>query len=611
MASQLYQVIEGLSRDKGIDPQIVVTAVEDAIALATRKYYKTQENMRAELDKETGEIRAYVYKTVTATDDEIEDDLNQIALEEAKELAPDVEVGGEIRYYKPTDVLGRIAAQMAKQVIFQKVREAERDTVFNEYAHRTGEVMTAMVKRLELQDVIFDLGKAEARMPRREQSRLEQFSVGERVRVILLRVDRAAKGPQVVVSRAAPELVQSLFQSEVPEIYDGTVNVRAIAREAGERTKIAVQSRDKDVDPVGACVGMKGMRVQSIIRELRGEKIDIIEFSDEVTTFAEKALQPAKVSRVSITDLTEKQLEVIVDDTQLSLAIGKKGQNVRLAAKLLGWKIDIKSEEEKRQEVEQQMQALSGGPSTPIEQVTELGETIIQKLVAAGITTVESLADMTPEQLEEIPGIGEKTLEKISTAVRHYFGQYEEGEERPEGTAMQTDNVDVDNATSQTGEALVGQRPGGDDLVEADVLGRDDVVTGAGEDNERAPNRADLEALDADATLDEERAKADAELGEELDALRVDDADGTNENPDTRDSSGRVVDEIARERIEELTESGREAGDVGVLPQDAGNDDTSARLRRQNPANSPLPGGEAEEETVLPDARPQSDDEGV
>jgi transcription termination/antitermination protein NusA len=611
MASQLYQVIEGLSRDKGIDPQIVVTAVEDAIALATRKYYKTQENMRAELDKETGEIRAYVYKTVTATDDEIEDDLNQIALEEAKELAPDVEVGGEIRYYKPTDVLGRIAAQMAKQVIFQKVREAERDTVFNEYAHRTGEVMTAMVKRLELQDVIFDLGKAEARMPRREQSRLEQFSVGERVRVILLRVDRAAKGPQVVVSRAAPELVQSLFQSEVPEIYDGTVNVRAIAREAGERTKIAVQSRDKDVDPVGACVGMKGMRVQSIIRELRGEKIDIIEFSDEVTTFAEKALQPAKVSRVSITDLTEKQLEVIVDDTQLSLAIGKKGQNVRLAAKLLGWKIDIKSEEEKRQEVEQQMQALSGGPSTPIEQVTELGETIIQKLVAAGITTVESLADMTPEQLEEIPGIGEKTLEKISTAVRHYFGQYEEGEERPEGAAMQTDNVDVDNATSQTGEALVGQRPGGDDLVEAAVLDREDVVTGAGEDNERAPSRADLEALEADATLDEERAKSDAELGEELDALRVDDEDGGDEDPDNRDSSGRVVDEIARERIEELTESGRDAGEVGVLPQDAGRDDTSARLRRQNPANSPLPGGEAEEESVLPDARPQSDDEGV
>ncbi len=328
-------------------------------------------------------------------------------------------------------MLGRIAAQMAKQVIFQKVREAERDTVYKEYAHRLGEVLNATVKRVELQDVIFDLGKAEARMPKREQSRLEQFSIGERVRVVLQRVDRASKGPQVIVSRAVPELVQNLFQSEVPEIYDNTVVIRAIAREAGERTKIAVMSRDKDVDPVGACVGMKGMRVQSIIRELRGEKIDIIEFSEEITTFAEKALQPAKVSSVSITDLGEKQIEVIVDDSQLSLAIGKKGQNVRLAAKLLGWKIDIKSEEEKRQEVEQQMQAMSGGPSTPIEQVTELGEPIIQKLVVAGITTVEALADMTPEQLEEIPGIGEKTLEKISLAVRHYFGEYEPGEERP------------------------------------------------------------------------------------------------------------------------------------------------------------------------------------
>ena len=434
MASVLYQSIEALSRDKGIDPGIVVSAVEDAIALATRKYYKTQENMRAELDKETGEIRAYVYKAVVETSEQIEDPVNQIALDEARELAPEVEVGGEIRYYKPTDVLGRIAAQMAKQVIFQKVREAERDTVFQEYNHRVGEVITATVQRLEPQDVIFDLGRAEARMPKREQSRLEQFAVGERIRVVLQRVDRAAKGPQVIVSRAAPELVQNLFQSEVPEIYDSTVMIRAIAREAGERTKIAVMSRDKDVDPVGACVGMKGMRVQSIIRELRGEKIDIIEFSEEITTFAEKALQPAKVSRVSIADLSEKQLEVIVDDTQLSLAIGKKGQNVRLAAKLLGWKIDIKSEEEKRQEVEQQMQAMSGGLATPIEQVSELGESIIQKLVAAGITTVEALADMTPEQLEEIPGIGEKTLEKIGTAVRHYFGQYEEGEERPATT---------------------------------------------------------------------------------------------------------------------------------------------------------------------------------
>ncbi|MGA7709812.1 MAG: NusA N-terminal domain-containing protein, partial [Acidobacteriaceae bacterium] len=223
MASALYETIEVLSRDKGIDPQIVVSAVEDAIALATRKYYKTLENMRGELDRETGEIRAYAYKTVVETPELVEDPLNQINLEEARGIAPEVEVGGELRYYKPTDVLGRIAAQMAKQIIFQKVREAERDTVFNEYAHRVGEVLNATVKRIEGQDVIFDIGKAEARMPKREQSRLEQFAVGERVRVVLLRVDRNARGPQVVVSRAAKELVQNLFQSEVPEIYDSTV----------------------------------------------------------------------------------------------------------------------------------------------------------------------------------------------------------------------------------------------------------------------------------------------------------------------------------------------------------------------------------------------------
>src|ERR1700743_104719 len=421
MARALYQSIEMLSREKGIDPEIVVGAVEDAIALATRKYYKTQENMRGELDRETGEIRAYVFKTVVELPEEIEDETNQLTLEQARELAPEVEVGGELRFYKDTAPLGRIAAQMAKQVIFQKVREAERDTVFQEYGGGVGEILTAPRKSLEPMDVIFDLGKAEARMPKREQSRLEQFAVGERVRVVLLRVDRAAKGPQVIVSRAAPALVQNLFQSEVPQIYDGTVSIRAIAREAGERTKIAVMSRDKDVDPVGACVGMKGMRVQSIIRELRGEKIDIIEYHDDPVGFAEKALQPAKVSRVTVLEGQEKHLEVIVDDSQLSLAIGKKGQNVRLAAKLLGWKIDIKSEEEKRQEVEEQMRGVLNQQSTPLESVPDLEPNIIEKLVAAGITTVESVADMTPEQLEEVPGIGPKTVGKISIAVNNFF----------------------------------------------------------------------------------------------------------------------------------------------------------------------------------------------
>jgi N utilization substance protein A len=426
MASELYNTIDALSREKGIDPQIVVTAVEDAIVVATRKYYKTQENLRAQLDKDTGKIRAFSVRTVVETPEQVEDPLLQITLDEARKSDPNIEVGGELQTPKVTEgILGRIAAQIAKQVIFQKVREAERDTVYNEYIGRVGEIVNATVKRVEGPDVIFDLGKAESRMPRKEQSRLESFAVGERVRVVIARVERASKGPAVVVSRAAPELVQNLFQTEVPEIYDGTVVIRAIAREAGERTKIAVMSKDKDVDAVGACVGMKGMRVQSIIRELRGEKIDIIEYHEDPVTFAEKALQPAKVSRVTIVDSADKHLEVVVDDSQLSLAIGKKGQNVRLAAKLLNWKIDIKSEEEKRQEVEQQMSQLVAAAPTPLENVPGLGEGLIEKLGTAGVTTVEALADMTPEQLEAIEGIGPKTVEKISLAVNNYFSSLE------------------------------------------------------------------------------------------------------------------------------------------------------------------------------------------
>jgi N utilization substance protein A len=338
-------------------------------------------------------------------------------------------------------------------------------------------------------------------MGRKEQSRLESFAVGERIRVVIVRVEKAVKGPGVVASRSAPELVQHLFQTEVPEIYDGTVVIRAIAREAGERTKIAVMSKDKDVDAVGACVGMKGMRVQSIIRELRGEKIDIIEYHEDAVTFAEKALQPAKVSRVTIVDATDKHLEVVVDDTQLSLAIGKKGQNVRLAAKLLGWKIDIKSEEEKRQEVEQQMSALVTQTVTPLEIVTGLGEALVEKLKAAGVNTVESLADMTPEQLEAIEGIGPKTVEKISIAVNNYFSGLDGGEGVAEAAP--------EDASEAGSEVAISEEAATEGTVEADALESDSTSVAetatAEEGAEAAPEEASTEEAAAEEEAPEDK----------------------------------------------------------------------------------------------------------
>jgi transcription termination/antitermination protein NusA len=489
MASELYNTIDALSREKGIDPQIVVAAVEDAIVMATRKYYKTQENLRAELDRETGKINAYAVRTVVETPEQVEDPLLQITLEDARKADPNLEVGGELRIPKVTEgILGRIAAQLAKQVIFQKVREAERDTVYNEYIGRVNEVVNATVKRIEGPDMIFDIGKAEARMPRKEQSRLESFAIGERVRVVIARVERASKGPGVVVSRAVPELVQHLFQTEVPEIYDGTVVIRAVAREAGERTKIAVMSKDKDVDAVGACVGMKGMRVQSIIRELHGEKIDIIEYHEDAVTFAEKALQPAKVSKVTVVDTAGKHLEVVVDDSQLSLAIGKKGQNVRLAAKLLGWKIDIKSEEEKRQEVEQQMSAMAPQTATPLENVPGLGDGLVEKLGAAGVTTVEALADMTPEQLEAIEGIGPKTVEKISLAGNNYFASLDQG--MPAESAAEEQSAEALAAVEEIDAAAAS----GEESVEAGAANEESVAVSqaASEDgNEKQTESSD------------------------------------------------------------------------------------------------------------------------
>jgi len=452
----IYQSIEILSKEKGIDPQIVIDAVKDAMLVAARKHFRTTEDLIAEFDDRTGALEIYGIKKVVEA---VQDPVKEISLPDARKIDPAAQVDGELRIPKPTDALGRISAQTAKQVILQKVREAERETVYSEYSNRVGELVNCTIKRVEGQDLLVDIGKTEARLPKKEQSKLENFSPGDRCRCVIRSVEKAGKNAGVLVSRAAPELVMRLFEQEVPEIYDNTVVIRGCAREAGERTKIAVVSRDRDVDSVGACVGMKGMRVQSIIRELRGEKIDIIEFSDDPVVFATHALSPAKISRVSIVDAGEKHMEVIVDDTQLSLAIGKKGQNVRLAAKLLGWKIDIKSEEEKRQEVESAMAALvpAGAPvSILIDHGLE--EEVVEKLIQAGVNTVEKLGGMTPEELEAIPEVGPE-IEKILISVNSYYAQFEQPVEAPAEQsaadfAPEAEALEADPAPLHTAESL-------------------------------------------------------------------------------------------------------------------------------------------------------------
>jgi len=394
MTSPLQQLIETIAKEKGIEPTVIISAIEDAVLAASRKAYKSTENLKARFNPESGQVDLFAVKQIVDT---VNDPALEVSLGEAQQLyGEEAEVDMEIEFPKPTDVLGRIAAQTAKQVIFQKVREAERENIFGEYNQRLGEVVSATVKRFETGDMITEIGnRVEAVLPRKEQSRAESYNPGDRLRAVIKGVNRSAKGPQIVLSRTDPALLIKLFEQEVPEIYDGTVMIRGAVREAGDRAKVAVYSRERDVDPVGACVGMKGTRVQAIIRELRGEKIDIVEWSEDPIQFVMNALSPAKVQHVSIVDDADRVMEVVVEDSQLSLAIGKKGQNVRLAAKLTGWRIDIKSEEEKRKEVEAQFGALEAGDAGEAAASADADAAPVD--TPAGEEPAEGTADAAPE----------------------------------------------------------------------------------------------------------------------------------------------------------------------------------------------------------------------
>jgi N utilization substance protein A len=394
MVVNLNHVIDQVVKDKGIDRAVLVEALESAVLSAANKKYRNTRDLEVHYNDELGEAELFEFVTVV---DEVQDSYKEIDLAEAQEIDSEVEVGDSLGMKMDASGFSRIAAQTAKQVIIQKVREAEREGVYNEFKDRVGELINGIVRRYERGDLIIDLGRTEALLPHREQVPRENYRQGDRVRAYLAEVKMSPKGPQIILSRTHPGVVAALFHFEVPEIAEGIVEIMGVAREPGSRAKIAVLSHDPDVDPVGACVGMRGSRVQNVVSEMRGEKIDIIPWSPDVARFACSALSPAEVTRVYV-DNDEQALEIIVPDDQLSLAIGKKGQNVRLAAKLTGWKIDIKSE---TRAAEAELEELTGGRDAEEEPVAELGEgfTKEQLYELAKEHNVAGRSNMTKEEL--------------------------------------------------------------------------------------------------------------------------------------------------------------------------------------------------------------------
>jgi transcription termination/antitermination protein NusA len=466
MKMELGNLIRQVSHEREIEPERLLAALEEAISQAARKHYR-ERGVRTVIDLDQGELTCLKVRQVVATEEEVTDPTAELTLEEARELDPGAEVGAELVLGElDTAQLGRIAAQAARQMLFQRVREAERDNIYNEYIGKLGELVNGIVKRFEQGGIVVELGRTEGMIPRHQQVRHERYSQGDRIRAVIVDVTKDANKPQVVLSRTSPQLLMKLLEMEVPEIYDNTVIIKGCVREPGERAKVAVASRERDVDPVGACVGMKGSRVQAIMRELKGEKVDIIPHSADLVTFAQSALAPAKINRVALREQTfkvpitdsegqpaldddgepilhervETVLDVIVSDEQLSLAIGKRGQNVRLASRLLGSRIEIKSEEAVKDEVAAALAAMlrqvegveepvelegEAAPQMidyeshlPLEEVSGVGDKMRERLLEHGISHAAALAAADPAALMEIPGIGPHSATRLIEAAR-------------------------------------------------------------------------------------------------------------------------------------------------------------------------------------------------
>lgn len=442
----MNRVIEQVSKEKGIDKSIIVSALENAMISAAKKTFGLQRKIEAQYNPEIGEVELFEAKVVV---EEVKDPAVEIGLKEAREtLDPDAEIGDELLSKLDTSSFGRIAAQAAKQNIVQRVRDAEREIIYNEFKGRAGELVHGIVQRFEKKNIIVNLGRTDAILPEQEQVPRERYRQNDRIRACILSVEMSSRGPQIVLSRTHPGMLIKLFEQEVPEIYEGIVEIKGVMREPGGRAKIAVCSNDPDVDPVGACVGMKGTRVQAVVQELRGEKIDIVHWTPDTAEYVCRALAPAKVTKIII-DEDEHSMEVIVPDEQLSLAIGRKGQNVRLAARLTGWKIDVRGESEAEDEARRARSSLGAVPG--------INDMVAELLYQAGFKSAEEVAEADLETILEVEGIGQEKAEAIYQSSRECVAEKKRKEEmahlQAQGEAPQGDRPD---GAAEVGEPQEG-----------------------------------------------------------------------------------------------------------------------------------------------------------